>query len=354
MNISEQRECELRRASVFSFLLFGLIFLTASEVFAQYCTGTTRYVVRDEAGKILTGENLKKLTVKSINGIPLKLRQAASETGLNYYEAEFVRGYYQDNIPKEFRRETRIILEKNNPLIFGIYSPTVCGKVGDLTLEYGGKQMRLIFDIGEHNTSYEIDSPPFWEGTFHLASLKCKDGAKPPLIDNNNTGKCPVSADSWKSAGNDWARHLVWNEMWDGRNARRVDCKNKKLEVITNHKDWTAAWEIYRGVGRSNPLPAIDFKTEVVLIVYLPKAPPSLGYDSIVVDKKGDLTFRPPPPRSYDPNRCSVLLLEIYRSGIKSIEGKPLPPPSPKVCFECVVRGFAILNLDEEFNLRTL
>lgn len=127
-----------------------------------------------------------------------------------------------------------------------------------------------------------------------------------------------------------WVRRLIWNEFWSNNKAiKEKKCRNKTIGVIKSQKDWEAKWEFYRGPTKYNQLPAIDFKAEVVLIVYLPKSPPILGYDSIIVDKKDDLTVHPlPPPKGYYPNGCSVLLVEIYRSGVKSIEGKPLPPPS--------------------------
>lgn len=198
-----------------------------------------------------------------------------------------------------------------------------------MTLEYGGKQMRLIFDIGEHNTSYEIDSLPFREGIFHLGSLKCNDGAKPPLIDNRNTGKCLVSAESWEGMEKDWVRHLIWNDFWGGLVDQPLNCRNKAIDVINNQKDWAAAWKLNPLATNYSSLPAIDFRAEVVLIIYLSGQPLSLGYDSIIVNKKGDLTLHAPPrPGLIHHRACSILLLSIYRSGVKSIEGKPLPPPT--------------------------
>jgi hypothetical protein len=302
-------------------LLLTLFFFSANSTLAQYCIGSTTYVVHDEAGNVMTEENLKKLTVKNVNGLTLKLKKAANNTATDSYEAEFIRGIYQDNILKEVRREMRNIVVMTNPLFFDI----LCGKIGDLTLEYKGKQMRLIFDIGEHNTSYQIDSPPFQEGTFHLQSRRCKDGAKPPVIDNRNTGKCVVTADNWEGMDKDWVRHLIWNDFWGGQLDSTLTCRDKKIDIINNQKDWSDSWKLFREAAKGNPLPLIDFRTEVVLIKYLSGQPPSLSYDSIVVDKKGDLTFRGVArPGLIHHRACSVLLIRIYRSGVKTIEGKLL------------------------------
>ncbi len=316
----------LRMLSYVAILLAAIIFLTAGDVAAQRCIGSTRYAVRDEKGKIIAGENLKSLIVKNINGIPVRLQPTASEIGLFYYEADFVRAYYQDNVVKEFRRETYAVLESSNPLIFGVYRPTICGEVGDLTLEYRGREMRLIFDIPEHNTRYVIDSLPFQAGTFYRTGLGCSGGVAPPMIDNNSTGQCLVAADTWKKADENWVRPLRWTDSW-ARRDRTASCVERKIEVIGNHGDWVAAWELHRGPNNSDPLPAIDFKTEAVLIVHLPERA-RLGYDFGSVTMKGDLVFRPlAPANRFTSDRCTIWLLRIYRSGIKTIGGKRLPVP---------------------------
>jgi hypothetical protein len=81
----------------------------------------------------------------------------------------------------------------------------------------------------------------------------------------------------------------------------------------------------------SQPLPAIDFRTETVLVIYLRNRSERPGKNSFIVDKNGDLTFQPPlVAKAWHSNLCSMLLAEIYRSGVKSIEGMPLPPSELK------------------------
>ena len=307
----------------FVIFLTAILLFTAGESSAQRCIGSTRYLVRDEAGKIIAGADLKNLTVKRVNGIPIKLRPTPSETGEFFYEGEFVRGYYQNNIAQEFRRETRTVLHQSNPLTFAVYLPTDCGKVGDLTLEYRGIEMRLIFDIPEHNSSFLIDSLPFQAGTFYRNAMQCADGVPPPLIDNNTTGKCLVSADTWKKADVNWTRPVRWSESWTSN--RTSSCSDRKIQIIANHTDWTKAWKMHRGLDNYNPLPAIDFQTEAVLIAHLPRSLP-LEYDLARVNMNGDLSFSSATPvKRMASDGCAIWLLRIYRSGIKTIDGKRLP-----------------------------
>lgn len=170
---------------------FGLLILalTANVASGQYCIGSTRYIVRGKNGKKLSDAEMKKVVIKTINGEKAILRK--DELGRVFYEIE-------KEIPKFYS-----LVAPNNPLKFGM-----CGEIKDLTLIYKNAEMQLIFDIGEHNTRYDIDSLPFQAGTFRLmrkkdatywSALECAEGKSPPLIDNNTTGVCSVSADNWKS-----------------------------------------------------------------------------------------------------------------------------------------------------------
>ena len=156
-----------------------ILALTASNASGQYCIGSTRFVAHGENGKILTDPEMKKVKVKAIDGVNVSLEK--DEKGRAFYVVE------------NRRSLVGYTVEVKNPLRFGF-----CGEIKDLTLLYKNAEMRLIFDVGEHNTVYEIDSPPFQKGVFRPPSLKCAGGKSPPLIDNNNTGVCSVSADNWK------------------------------------------------------------------------------------------------------------------------------------------------------------
>jgi hypothetical protein len=290
----------------FMTLSIALILLPERNIFAQECIGTTAYIVRDEIGKVMNLQETKKLVVK-VDGVALDQQR------------------FTASIPSAFLPDQKEFKEANPLVFFGVIpdgAKTVvgyCGKIGDVVISYGGKQMRLLFDINKHNTRYVIDSLPFQEGTFHLRSLKCKDGARPPMIDNNTIGKCVVSADNWEGLEKEWVRHLSWNDYGGIRTDQNRSCRNKVISVINTGTDLAATGELYPEIKRgSNLLPAIDFKTEIMLIISTPR----LSYESIVVDKNGDLTLGPLPETS--DNNCHMYFLKIYRSGVKSIEGKPL------------------------------
>lgn len=292
--------------------LLVLILLSASNVSAQPgCYGTTNYLIRDEAGKAMTLKELEKVTV-SINGVPMKLRYDISGKEPTFYEYEFVH-YYENKIIRDTGK-----IPFKNPLSISIQPYGFCGKTGDLTLTYRGKRMRLIFDIDEARHAM-IDSLPFQSGTFYLNS-----------------------AMEWEDMSKDWKRRLVWNDLWvtgiKQNQNRRCD---ETITVINKQKDWAAVWELFQNELQAftingsklerQLLPAVDFKTEIVLVIYQRNTAERPRLDSFIVDKNGDLTFHPPPlAKPWLNNFCSLLLVAIYRSGVNSIEGKQLPPSDIK------------------------
>jgi hypothetical protein len=188
--------------------------------------------------------------------------------------------------------------------------------------------MRLVFDIDGHNTYYEIDSLPFQQGTFHLKSMKCADGAPPPMIDNNTVGKCFVSASNWKPADKTQKRAVIPNETWMSGNST-ADCRD--TEVITTEQRFAEFVRENPLMNNPNYIPAVDFKTEIVLIQYLDLNRRDRGNGPLTVDANGDLTFREPSVRKEargSAPRCDILLRSVSRSGIRSVEGKPVPPVS--------------------------
>lgn len=303
-------------------LLIALIFLPVCNVSAQPgYFDTTKYLVRDETGKVMSLKEMEKLAV-SINGVPLKLRYDIFNKEPAFYEYEFVQ-YFDNKIIRDTGK-----IPFTNPLPTSIQPYNAYGRIGDLTLIYRGKQMRLIFDINEarHST---IDSLPFQSGTFHLNRAM--------TLDCNAGNPCVVSSANWDDTSKDRVRHPVWNNFWINAFDPRHNRCDKTITVINNQKDWTTTWELFERERKASQiigiitdgqlLPAIDFRTEMVLVIYLQNISKRPGDDSLIVDKNGDLTFQPPPPvKAWHSKFCSILLLEIYRSGVKSIEGKPLPP----------------------------
>jgi hypothetical protein len=299
----------LHRIIFYFMILLIAILLPVRSVFAQECIGATAYIVRDEAGRVMNLQETKKLVVK-VDGVALDQK------------------HFTASISSEFLPDQKEFKEANPLVFFGVIpdgAKTVvgyCGKIGEVVIIYGGKQMRLLFDIDKHNTLYVIDSLPFQEGTFHLRSLKCKDGARPPMIDNNTIGKCVVSADNWEGMEKEWVRRLSKNDYIGIRSDQSRSCRSKVISVISRQTDLAAAADLYPEIKRGGTLlPAIDFKTEIALIISTPRL---LSYGSIIVDKNGDLTLDQPPEDS--DNNCHMFFLRVYRSGVKSIEGNPLPP----------------------------
>jgi hypothetical protein len=244
----------------FIFYLMILLIVTTSlnrNVFSQECIGSTAYIVRDEAGRVMNLQETKKLVVK-VDGVAIDQKHFTAS-------------------------------------ITSAFLP---------------------------NTRYVIDSLPFQEGTFHLRSLRCNDGARPPMIDNNTNG---VSADNWDGLEKDWVRRLFWNESIGIRSDQSRSCRARVINIIGSQTDLAAAAESYPEIKRGGTLPpTIDFRTEIALIISTPR----LSHGSIIVGKNGDLTLDQSPEVS--DNNCHVFFLAVYRSGVKSIEGKPLPTASTK------------------------
>jgi hypothetical protein len=299
---------------------------TAREALAQRCIGTTSYLVRDTLGRVLSVEQLKGLSNIRLDGVPLRLVSDAGER--SHYEYDFVRR----QVPWDSMVTKRVVeraVAATNPLVFD-GRMTSCGELGDLTLAYGGKVMRMLFDIREHNTYYEIDSPPFQEGTFHLRSLACEGGAAPPRIDNRTTGKCLVPADSWDGMDRDWVRAVVAEYHGGGWVHVPADaCRSRGLVAITRQNDVAALWRSHPEALDRAREPTLDFRWQLLLAVYRAGHDASFAIEAIRVDKSGDLTFAAQTDDRSDPASCSIVVLGLYRSGVHSIAGKPLPSPSP-------------------------
>lgn len=311
-----------RHAFILASLLFVFTLFSASPASGQYCIGSTAYIIRDETGKVMPVPELEKLVVK-VNGIGLQWHRPDPRADVTYFQFENVINY-----EKALRRVLRIGGELRNPLRFG--EVALCGKIGDLIIHKANVEMRLVFDIGEHNTYYEIDSLPFQEGTFHLKSLKCADGAAPPMIDNNTVGTCFVSASNWEPADITTKRIVIPSETWmSGRSTG--DCGGNTTEVITTEKRFAEFVRENPLMNNPNYIPAVDFKTQIVLIQYRGSDRGSRGNGPLTVDANGDLTFGDLSVHKAAPGsvpRCDIRLWSVYRSGIKSVEGKPVPPVS--------------------------
>jgi hypothetical protein len=171
--------------SIFS--LFIIFFFSVQSNFAQFCTGSIFYQLRDESGEKMSREQLAKVTVKVIDGI-----ESVIEKNLDqqiFYKITYPTG------------DIKIKIE--NPLrVSGS-----CGQLKDLTLQYEGKSMKLIFENNDNWTRFMIDSLPFQAGTFKLEKVtQTEKGLRnfnkqviPCQKDpNNQSNLCLVSARTWK------------------------------------------------------------------------------------------------------------------------------------------------------------
>jgi hypothetical protein len=75
----------------------------------------------------------------------------------------------------------------------------------------------------------------------------------------------------------------------------------------------------------AGPQTPVDFRTQFVLALYRRAGTYSLK--SFRVDKRGDLTFIPALPNETASDACTAIFVVLYRSGIRSVAGTPLPAP---------------------------
>jgi hypothetical protein len=213
-----------------------------------------------------------------------------------------------------------------NPLIFHVNSELgACGRIGDVVLAYRGMEMQLFIDADEHNTFYEIESPPFQNATFRLRALPCVDGGRPPAIDNRTSGKCVVSSLNWQGMDEEWVRHLVPIFGKGGLfNTPVAECdSNEVVRAVTKRSEWVELYRGYPEVLGFEPFPEIDFLTTMIVAVYRRSRGPGYSLDAMRVDRRGNLTFvYSSPPTSQ--SACSLTVLALFRSGVRSVHGTPL------------------------------
>jgi hypothetical protein len=296
----------------------AFLFATPRTTHAQMCGGYTTLVPHDTLDQVMTGEQLKALTVQSFDGIPLRPRQEPG--GVVVYEYDLARTY-----------DGRGVMSAIQPLSVGTSVATryLCGEVGDMTLSFAGKVMHLLFDIRSNNTFYQIDAPRFQAGTFHLRSLECSRGEPPPLIDYAIRNPCRVSSDNWDGIEKDWVRYLIPENRSSGGIVRLAseECRRRGMVVLNSRTELDAEWKSYPELTAAAAYPpSIDFRWEVIVVLYQVGGG-TYSFTSFRLDKRGDLTFVPPdpsPPPQDD--RCHAWFRPFYRSGITSARGQRLPP----------------------------
>ena len=149
-------------------LSIALFLLTSISANAQSCNpAAVSYIVRDEKGSVVGGEELKTLQLpKVIGNADTSVGEVSlAGDGVTFYRPESVDWDKGKKVPA---------LEFANAKTCTLNLPTV-----DLT--YHGKTMHLIFNINidryQHDRRPVIDSLPFREGSFvlDLTSWTCHD-----------------------------------------------------------------------------------------------------------------------------------------------------------------------------------
>jgi len=142
-------------------LLVGLFLLTSTAAKAQSCNpAVVSYIVRDEKGNVVGGEELKTLQQqlpKTIGNADVAVGEVSiASDGVSFYRPESVDWDKGRKVPA---------LEFANAKTCTLNLPAV-----DLT--YQGKKMRLIFNISierhQDDRRPVVDSVPFKEGAFTL------------------------------------------------------------------------------------------------------------------------------------------------------------------------------------------
>jgi len=163
------------------FLLVLAFIGSVERTFAQLCTGSSLYTIRDETGSPMSEAQLKKAAITQI-GIWDAVREK-DEKGQVYFRSSY---------PAD-----TTLIPLTNPLSFA----STCGSMNNITLQYGGRSMRLYFENRDDWSQFVVDSLPFQDGIFQLK--KVQDGDKQRLrcdeVDQPQPSvrKCVVRADDW-------------------------------------------------------------------------------------------------------------------------------------------------------------
>jgi hypothetical protein len=142
-------------------LLMAVFLLTSTSANAQSCNpAAVSYIVRNEQGRVVSGEELKVLQQQ----IPKIVGNADTSVGEVSFASDGVTFYWHESVDWDKGKKVPA-LEFANAKTCILNFPGV-----DLT--YHGKKMRLIFNItidrNQHDRRPVIDSLPFQEGTFVL------------------------------------------------------------------------------------------------------------------------------------------------------------------------------------------
>jgi len=142
-------------------ILLGLLFFPLMSVSAQSCNpAAVNYIVRDEKGNVLSGEELKTIHQQ----LPETIGNGNTAVSEVSFTSDGVTYYWPESVDWEKGKKVST-LEFANAATCTLNLPRV-------DLEYHGMKMTMIFEISierhQDDRRLVIDSLPFQSGTFTL------------------------------------------------------------------------------------------------------------------------------------------------------------------------------------------
>jgi hypothetical protein len=142
-------------------ILAGLFFFPATSASAQFCNpAAVRYIVRDEQGSVISGEELTTLHQQ----LPKKIGNADTSVDEVSFKGDGVSFYWRESVDWDKGKKV--------PALEFVNAGTCTLDFPGVELTYHGKKMRLIFNISidrhQNDRRLVVDSLPFGEGTFEL------------------------------------------------------------------------------------------------------------------------------------------------------------------------------------------
>jgi hypothetical protein len=138
-----------------------LLLLVARPAYSQYCNpAAVSYIVRDEKGEVLSAAAVKAVA----DQLPKEIGNARTSASEVSFAADKQTFYWQDT--SDWAKGNKL------PALSFSNAAQCLMTLGEATLQYGGKKMRLIFNIDiarrQDDRRPVIDSLPFQDGTFQL------------------------------------------------------------------------------------------------------------------------------------------------------------------------------------------
>ena len=137
-----------------------LLFLVKCS-YAQSCNpASLSYIVRDEKGKVVSQETLTSIYEK----LPKQIGDANTWVNEVSFAPDKATFYWPEDV--EWKQGTKL------PALSFSNAATCIMHLGEASLTYNGKTMRLLFDVDISRTQDDrrpvVDSLPFKNGTFRL------------------------------------------------------------------------------------------------------------------------------------------------------------------------------------------